>query len=271
MVVLGFILAAGMGILLGMLGGGGSILSVPILVYLMGVPKDVGPTYSLFIIGFASAIGAINYIRNGQFSIKTALLYGIPSTVTVFMMQKFVRPIIPNEIHVLGMTAFRGTLLMTLFAIMMLLSAWSMIRKKNRQSPTIPGISAEEESQIVGGGRLIWMGFAEGLFSGLIGAGGGFIIVPILALVAKLPMRKAVGTSLVIMAVKSLIGFGGALWTDMVIDWKLLLPFTGIAIVGILIGASLSKKIPAHKLKPIFGWFVLLVGTFVIVKTIIDA
>ena len=263
--ILGYVLAVAMGVLLGLLGGGGSILSVPILVYLLAVPQDIGPSYSLFVVGIAAGIGVIPYFRQKKVSFLAALLFGIPSTIAVFVNQRYVRPAIPENFELFGMPMSRGILLMTLFAVMMILAAYSMIRKKKNQSMVEPDDNSKLNIPV-----LLLAGLGEGLFSGLVGAGGGFIIVPALVIIARLPMKTAVGTSLFIMSVKSLIGFTGAM-NDITIDWEMLLPFTGLSVIGILIGAALSKRIPAAKLKPIFGWFVLAMGTFVIVKTIIDA
>jgi uncharacterized membrane protein YfcA len=266
MVILGFVLAGIMGILLGILGGGGSILTVPILVYVLSVSDDVAPSYSLFVVGIASAIGAVQYVRLKQFSWKVSLVYGIPSMIAVYFNQAFVRNWIPESFRIFGTDVSRGTLLMVMFAILMLLAAWSMIRKKSRQTPDNLDIGPEDLKYP----KIAVMGLLEGLVTGLVGAGGGFIIVPILVSMAKLPIKRAVGTSLLVMAVKSLIGFGGAL-NHIKIDWALLLPFTGIAAIGILIGAQLSKRVPAPKLKLLFGWFILAMGTFIVTKTILDA
>ncbi len=265
MIVLGYILAGVMGILLGMMGGGGSILTVPILVYLMGVPEDAGPSNSFFVVGVVAAIGAVQYLRSKQYNWAVALLFGIPSVIAVFLHQWFVRPAIPATFHLLGATVTRGALFMGLFAVMMVVAAWSMIRKKSRQTPDNFEIGGPAALQPV---KIMLAGLAEGMLTGLIGAGGGFIIVPVLVNVAKLPMKKAVGTSLLIMAVKSLIGFGGSL-RDLQVDWAILLPFTGIAALGILVGATFVKKVQPAKLKVGFGWFVLGMGIFVIVKTIV--
>lgn len=186
--------------------------------------------------------------------------------IAVYFNQAFVRNWIPDAFRMFGTEVSRGTLLMVLFAIMMLLAAWSMIRKKSRQTPDNLDIGSEDFKYP----KIAMMGLLEGMLTGLVGAGGGFIIVPILVSMAKLPIKKAVGTSLLIMAVKSLIGFGGALG-NIQIDWPLLLPFTGIAAVGIVVGARLSKHVPAAKLKLFFGWFILAMGTFIVVKTLLDA
>lgn len=266
MLILGFVLAGIMGILLGMLGGGGSILTVPILVYVLGVADDDAPSYSLFVVGVAAAIGAVQYVRLKQFSLKVSLVYGIPSMLAVYFNQAFVRNWIPESFQLLGMQVGRGTLFMILFAIMMLLAAWSMIRKKSRQTPDNFDVGSAELKLP----KIAAIGLVEGLLTGLVGAGGGFIIVPALVAIAKMPIKKAVGTSLLVMAVKSLIGFGGAL-QHIDVDWALLLPFTGIAAIGIVFGAMLAKKVPAGKLKLFFGWFILAMGTFIVVKTILDS
>lgn len=270
MMIFGYVLACVMGVLLGLLGGGGSIMTVPILVYLMGISEDTAPSYSLFVVGIAAIFGSLQYIRQRLFSWKAALLYGIPSMIAVYVNQHYVRPAIPQQVQMLGMEMFRGTLLMTLFSIMMLLAAWSMIRKKNRQTPDAFELGGPE---VLKPAQVIVAGLLEGFFTGLVGAGGGFIIVPALVTIVKLPMKKAVGTSLIIMAVKSLVGFGGAVTGHDGIDvqWSVLLPFTLLAAIGIAIGAQLAKKVPASKLKVAFGWFILIMGTFVVVKTILDA
>ena len=267
MYILGMLLAVVMGILLGMLGGGGSILTVPILVYLLGVSEDHGPSYSLFVVGVVAATGSVQYLLAKQFSLKTALLFGIPSMLMVYVNQRFIRPAIPEQILIFGEVVGRGTLLMGLFAVMMLLASWSMVRKKKRQTTNTFEIGDAEQLPPV---KTIMAGLVEGLLTGLVGAGGGFIIVPALVTITKLPMKKAVGTSLIIMAVKSLIGFAGALQV-IDVDWMLLLPFTGIAAVGVVIGARFAKNVPADKLKLAFGWLVMVMGTFVVIKTIVDA
>lgn len=266
MLILGYVLAGLMGVTLGLLGGGGSILTVPILVYVLGVAEDNAPSYSLFVVGMAAAIGAVQYVRQKQFSLKISLVYGIPSMIAVYFNQAYVRSWIPLQFQVGGQSLSRGTLLMVLFAIMMLLAAWAMIRKKSRQTPDVFDKGGSPRLQMP---KAALAGLVEGLLTGLVGAGGGFIIVPALVAIAKLPIKKAVGTSLLVMAVKSLIGFGGALH-DLYVDWTLLLPFTGIAGIGIVIGAALSKKVPGHRLKLIFGWFILAMGAFIVIKTILD-
>lgn len=255
-----------MGILLGMLGGGGSILTVPILVYVMGVPGDVAPSYSLFVVGVASAVGAVQYVRQDLFSLKVTLIYGIPSMVAVYFNQAYVRNWIPENLRILGITIERGDFLLLLFATMMLLAARAMVRKKSRQTPDALDMGGAIEMRPL---KMGMAGMLEGLLTGLVGAGGGFIIVPALVAIAKLPMKRAVGTSLVIMSVKSLIGFGGAV-PHLKIDWALILPFSGLAVVGIILGATFSKKIPSAKLKLIFGWFILAMGTFIMVQTLVS-
>jgi uncharacterized membrane protein YfcA len=150
---------------------------------------------------------------------------------------------------------------------MMLLAAWSLIRKKSRKKPNAVNVDGSPGLEPM---KIVAAGLAEGMLTGLVGAGGGFIIVPALVTVAKLPMRIAVGTSLIVMAVKSLVGFTGALH-DLKVDWTLLAPFTAIAVVGILFGARFSRKVPAARLKQLLGWFILVMGTFIVMKTIWDA
>jgi uncharacterized membrane protein YfcA len=154
--------------------------------------------------------------------------------------------------------------LMVLFAIIMVMAAYSMIKPSNKAA-VASGVSADVEQQF-NYPLILAEGAIVGVVTGLVGAGGGFLIIPALVLLAKLPMKQAVGTSLMIIAAKSLIGFVGDMRGDELIDWSFLATFSSIAVVGILLGSWLSKRIPGEKLKPAFGWFVLVMGTYIIVK-----
>ena len=264
MEVLGFLASIAIGISLGLIGGGGSILTVPILVYLFGVDPVIATGYSLFVVGLTSGIGTYSYLKNGLVNLKTALVFGIPSLVAVYISRAFVVPAIPNEILTIGHWVLaKGQFMMLAFALLMLAASSRMIKKDNT--------AAEEENQKMGQLNyplIVFAGFLEGSFTGLVGAGGGFLIIPILVLLCKLPMKVAVGTSLLIISVKSLIGFTGNLG-QYPMDWMLLLKVSAFAIVGILIGTSLSKKIEGKKLKPAFGWFVLVMAIYILVKELL--
>ena len=264
MEVLGFIMAALIGISLGLIGGGGSILTVPILVYVMGLNPILATSYSLFIVGSTSMVGAVNNYRNGFVNIKTALLFGLSSITTVFITRKIIMPSIPSVF--LSTEHFHITQSMTtmvLFAILMLLASIAMIRGE-KETPTPNTTIIQNTNNIA---KLLLYGILIGLATGFLGAGGGFLLIPALVLIMKMPMKQAVGTSLLIIALNSLIGFTGDLG-HFIIDWKFLITITLIAITGIFIGGFLAKKIDGDKLKKAFGWFVLGMSMYIFVKEI---
>lgn len=258
--IVGYVGAVIMGLSLGLIGGGGSILTVPILVYLFSVDAVLATAYSLFIVGLTSLIGSFSHMKMGNIHWKTALVFGIPSIISVFLTRAFLVPAIPATLFsVGGLEVTKPIGLLLLFAIIMLLASYSMIKKQKAKADTTEEIKYNYPLIMV-------EGLVVGVVTGLVGAGGGFLIIPALVLLAKLPMKQAVGTSLIIIAAKSLIGFTGDLKGDETIDWNFLLLFSAIAIVGILAGSMFSKKVSNEKLKPIFGWFILVMGVYIIVK-----
>jgi uncharacterized membrane protein YfcA len=264
MEVLGYVLAALVGISLGLIGGGGSILTVPILVYVMRVNPVLATSYSLFIVGSTSMVGAYNNYRKGLVSIKTALLFGLSSITTVFVTRKILMPLIPAVlIKTPHFEVTQAMATMVLFAILMLLASIAMIREKTATVVAIDE-SAQSETHIT---KLLLYGVLIGLATGFLGAGGGFLLIPALVLIMKMPMKKAVGTSLLIIALNSLIGFTGDIG-HFKIDWNFLTIVTLIAVAGIFAGGFLAKKIEGDKLKKAFGWFVLVMGMYILVKEI---
>ena len=259
MEIAGYIASVIIGIALGLIGGGGSILTVPVLVYLFGIDPVIATAYSLFIVGTTSLVGAIPKYRQGLVNLKRAVIFGIPSILAVFITRKFLVPLIPH--HIFNAGSFEITkpiLIMVLFAILMVAAAYSMIKNgENENDGTQP--------QTFNYPMIILEGAVVGILTGFVGAGGGFLIIPALVLFSKLPMKLAVGTSLVIIAAKSLIGFTGDL-SHYDMDWKLLLIVTAAAVLGIFIGNAINKKMPAERLKKWFGWFVLIMGIYIIVK-----
>lgn len=262
MEIAGYLLAAVVGMSLGLIGGGGSILTVPILVYIMGINPVLATSYSLFIVGATSLVGAYNSYRSGWVNIKIALLFGLSSIITVFIVRKILMPLIPpvlfsNE-H-FSITQELAT--MVLFAVLMLLASIAMIKN----TPEETGFDKSASSVQANFFTLLLYGIAIGLVTGFLGAGGGFLLIPALVLLVKIPMKKAIGTSLLIIALNSLIGFSGDIG-HFVIDWKFLIIITLIAIAGVFMGGFLSKKIDGEKLKKAFGWFVLIMGIYILVK-----
>ena len=264
MEILGFALAAMVGISLGLIGGGGSILTVPILVYIIGINPMLATSYSLFIVGSTSMVGAVNNFRKGLVNIKIALLFGVTSITTVFITRKIILPKIPSVlIHTGGYQITQAMAIMVLFAVLMLLASVAMIRDKKT---TLKSSVLRKETNIV---WLLFYGIIVGLTTGFLGAGGGFLIIPALVLLAGLPMKQAVGTSLLIIALKSLIGFTGDLGSGLEIDYRFMLFFSAFAMVGIIAGSYLTKFISNEKLKPAFGWFVMVMGVYILVKELL--
>jgi uncharacterized protein len=261
MEIVGYIASLVIGISLGTIGGGGSILTVPVLVYLFRVQPVVATAYSLFIVGSTSFIGSFPKYKGGEINLKTAIIFGIPSIAAVYTTRAFIVPAIPEEIFTLGnLEVTRSLLMMLLFAVLMVFASISMIRSKNKN----PAEDKEVEQKF-NYPLILVEGIVVGMLTGLVGAGGGFLIIPALVLLSKLPMKQAVGTSLMIIAAKSLVGFTGDLGKA-AMDWTLLLSVTALAIVGIFIGNRLSKKLSSEGLKKGFGWFVLVMGIYIILK-----
>ncbi|HWB28844.1 MAG TPA: sulfite exporter TauE/SafE family protein [Chitinophagaceae bacterium] len=260
--IAGYIAAALIGISLGLIGGGGSILTVPVLVYLFGINPTLATSYSLFVVGTTSLAGAVNNYRKGWLNIKTALLFGISSVITVFATRKFIIPHIPNHLaYIGGINITSGIATMVLFAVLMLFASISMIRSNRK-------ISKDSQPENKAGFiKLLGYGIGIGIVTGLLGAGGGFLLIPALVLVLHLPMKQAVGTSLLIIAMNSLTGFAGDLGY-FTIDWRFLLEVTLIAVAGIFVGGMVAKKINGASLKRAFGWFVLVMGIYIILKEI---
>lgn len=260
MVIAGYFASTLIGISLGLIGGGGSILTVPVLVYLFGIDAVIATTYSLFVVGTTSVAGSVSYFKKGLVDLKTALVFGIPSIASVFITRTYIVPSIPNHIATIGSFSLtKSILLMLLFAILMLLASYSMIKKGKNITREL-----RQEKQF-NYPLIIIEGFLVGMLTGFIGAGGGFLIIPALVNLLKMPMKTAIGTSLVIISINSLMGFLFSL-SRYSIQWPFLLSITAIAVVGIIIGSYISTKIDGKKLKPAFGWFVLAMGVYIILK-----
>lgn len=261
MEIIGYFGALLMGLTLGLIGGGGSILTVPILVYLFSVDAVLATAYSLFIVGLTSLIGSFSHISQGNVHWKTAFVFGIPSIISVYLTRLYLVPLIPAHIITIGTyEVSKSILILLFFALLMIVASYTMIKKSKKTTEKLKEAIAYNYPLILVEGIVV------GTITGLVGAGGGFLIIPALVLLAKLPMKQAVGTSLVIIAMKSLIGFTGDLNGKEVIDWHFLGYFSVVAIVGIIIGSLLSKKVSDEKLKPAFGYFVLIMGIYIITK-----
>jgi uncharacterized protein len=258
---LGFFAAVLIGISLGLIGAGGSILTIPVLVYLIGISAVDATSYSLFIVAVSAFIGVLRYVKNKLVCFRTVFVFGIPSVISIFFTRKFLLHAIPSHLFTIGNTEVtKDALLMVLLAILMIVAAFSMIRK----TPSIR-IDAEKNNEQYRYFLIFQQGVVVGALVGLVGAGGGFLIIPALVVLAKLPMKKAVGTSLAIIALNSTIGFLSDFGVHH-FNWVFILIFSGFAVTGIIIGSYLSKYISSIKLKPAFGWFVLVMGIYIISK-----
>jgi uncharacterized membrane protein YfcA len=260
---IGYICALAVGISLGALGMGGSILTIPVMVYFFGIDPVTATGYSLFIVGITSAAGGARYIRHRLVDGRTAVLFSLPSIVAVFLTRTLLMPALPDVL--ISTPSFRlskNTFILLLFALLMVVIAYHMIRSSH----------PEEEKQAAGAGwsRHLWLallGLLTGLLTGLLGAGGGFIIIPALVLLAKVPVRMSVGTSLLIIAVNSFIGFGGEMLVNHEkLDAGFLLLFSTISVAGIFIGFRWASRLASHRLKSLFGWFVLATGLIIFIR-----
>lgn len=257
--IVGFAGALIIGLVLGLIGGGGSILTVPILVYVLAIDPVTATAYSLFVVGTSALVGAIRNAQKGMVDFRTGIVFAVPAFISVFLTRKFVIPAIPDELFSLGgFTLTKNIAIMIFFAIIMLVAAFFMIKGRKDTGET-------EQAIVYNYPMIIIEGIVVGFLTGVVGAGGGFLIIPALVLLAKLPMKKAVATSLMIIAIKSLIGFLGDV-QNIAIDWKFLGVFTLISVLGIFIGIYLNKFIDGKKLKKGFGWFVLLMGVYIVLK-----
>lgn len=255
-----------MGLVLGMIGGGGSILTVPLLVYLFAINPVTATAYSLFIVGLTALIGGISAARKGMVDFKTGFLFAAPSFLSVYLTRAFIIPALPeNLFSVAGHQITKPLFMMIVFAILMVLASVSMIKKKKELSETSGNVPKSAATRYT---LIAIEGLVVGAVTGFVGAGGGFLIIPALVVLVGLPMKIAVGTSLFIIAIKSLIGFIGDLQSQTQMDWTLLLQVSGLAMIGIIIGQQLTSKVPEAALKKGFGYFVLIMGSVILLDQV---
>ena len=257
MEIIGYVLSICIGIILGLLGGGGSILSIPILVYFFHVDAVIASAYSLFIVGVTSFIGAVPKYKDHLVSIKAGLLFGVPSILSIFATRKWLIPAIPEVLfQTESMVLTKRLLVLGLFAVLMIIASISMVIGPKEKA------GEDREPKIV---LAIVEGILIGFLTGLVGAGGGFLIIPALVFLTGLPFKTAVGTSLFVIAINALSGFVGDVF-NYKMDWAFLLLVTGLATLGIFIGNRLTHTISGNKLRKSFGWFVLVVGIWILIR-----
>lgn len=255
MEIIGYILSVFIGISLGLIGGGGSILTVPVFVYLFHIEPALATSYSLFIVGLTSLTGTLYQYSRGYVNIKAALSFGLTSVVTVFIVRKYVLPTIPDTLLQVGaVTITKSTAIMVFFAALMLAASVSMILGHREQE------LSHKQTRLV---TLLAYGIGIGLVTGLLGAGGGFLIIPALVLLVHIPIKEAIGTSLFIITINSLIGFAGDVG-HVVIDWSFLFKILAITVCGVIIGGAVGRRISGERLRIGFGWFVLTMGIYIL-------
>ncbi|MGB3353250.1 MAG: sulfite exporter TauE/SafE family protein [Mycobacterium sp.] len=247
MIALTIGLAVFVGVALGLLGGGGSILTVPLLAYVAGMDAKQAIATSLLVVGVTSAIGAISHARAGRVQWRTGLIFGGAGMAGAFgggLLARFIP----------------GTVLLIGFAVMMVATAVAMLRGRKN-------VEVTDGSHRLPVPKIVAEGLIVGLVTGLVGAGGGFLVVPALALLGGLPMPIAVGTSLIVIAMKSFAGLGGYL-SSVQINWTVALAVTAAAVVGALVGSRLTAKVDPDALRKTFGWFVLAMSSVILAQEI---
>ena len=261
-IILGFVGALLVGITLGLIGSGGSILSLPIFVYLFGLNPIIASAYSLFTVGITSLIGSIKNIKFKLIDFNTSLYFSLSAAISVYITRKYLINLIPEEIITIGnLLITKEKFLMLFFALLIYFAGIAMIKKRVDKSQNQRRKSKYDKVLILIEGAVV------GVVTGLVGAGGGFIIIPVLVLFSKLNMKNAIATSLIIISIKSLIGFIGDI-ENHIIDWEFLIMFSLISILGIYIGQAIGLKIDGSKLKKGFGYFVIVVASCVVLKEI---
>lgn len=259
-IVLGYIGALLVGFVLGMLGGGGGMLAIPVLVYLFHIQPTTATGYSLFLVGVAALSGAFQNLRKKMVDFGSALYYGVPSVISVYLMRRFVIHRLPDTLFNIGTYQVgRDNLILVIFAMVMFAAAYKMIFTGEVEEHTGTPTLADRA-------RLVFYAILVGIFSGFVGAGGGFLITPILIYQARLPVKKAIGTALVLIAANAFIGFMGDLSANNNIDWKFLLTFASFSIVGVFIGSRVGEKVHNKHLKQYFGVFIIVIAIWIIIR-----
>jgi len=262
MVFLGYVSSVFMGMVLGLIGGGGSILTVPILVYLFAQPPAIATGSSLFVVGMTALAGATKFIQGGKVRVTESLFFALPSVVGVLSARRILVPLIPQSISIYKeIVLSKDILLMALFAALMLVASIKMLKSSSQAS-----FENAKSSSVL----LSLQGLLVGLVTGFIGAGGGFLIVPALIFILGFKMQEAVGTSLIIIAINSFVGLLASLGAADSLRWDILLPITGLSIGGMLLGNRFQGKFSDHQLKKSFGVFVLVIGSFILADQIFN-
>lgn len=257
MEILGYVAMVGVGLILGGIGSGGSMLAIPILVYLFSEDVETASAYSLFLVGVTSLTGAILKQKEQFVAVRAAAMFGIPSITTTFITRKWLIGYVPDHIGEAGsLQITKGDVLMWLLASLMIVSSLMMLK-----DPAAKIAHSEGKYSF-----LIPSGFVAGMISGLAGIGGGFLILPAMVLFAGVSVRTAIGTTLLIIAANSLLGFCGDVFNHAV-NWYFLLSLTGVSVLGLLVGVWAGKRIsPPFSARKGFAWFTILTAVFILVR-----
>ncbi len=255
--IIGHLLGLLIGLSLGLIGGGGSILAVPILVYILGLDAKTAIAMSLAIVGIVSLIGVIPHWKQGNVNLKTAISFTPPAMLGAFLGARLAAlPLVTDTIQ------------LVCFALIMLIASFFMIRQpKEKQGDHIElSVSQKHQSPF----KYPWLaiileGLGVGVLTGFVGVGGGFAIIPALVLLGRIPIKEAIGTSLLIITFKSATGFIGYL-NQVNINWNLMLTFTTVAVFGVIWGAYFSGKIQGAELQRAFGYFLIAIAIFILIK-----
>ncbi len=257
--ILGYLGALITGIVLGLLGGGGALLSIPVLVYLFKIEPQLATSYSLLLVGISATSGSYQNIRKKLVDYNAALYYGVPSIIAVYSVRRWVMPNLPKVIfHMGSYPVDKNLFILIILAAVMFVAAYKMIT-------AAPAVENETEHKI-DHIQLAFFAILIGSFLGLVGAGGGFLMVPALMYFANVHTKKAIATSLLLVAVNSFIGFLGDMRSHVQIDWLFFFAFAFFSIAGVFIGHYLATYIHNNKLKKYFGWFILITAIFIVVK-----
>jgi len=249
----------GIGLSLGLIGAGGSILTIPVFVYILKKDPVSSSVYSMFVVGISSMAGSIQSIFNKLVDFKAVVSFGIPSVIGVFIARKTIFPLIPDELFSIGsFTLSKSTLFMLCLSSLMFLAARRMLKPTIKAHP----LGHEDRPVTI---SLLLRGLVVGMVTGLLGIGGGFLIVPALYVLVNLPVKKAIGTALLIITINSLFSFLNS-YESTEIEWLLLIKFSMGAVLGIIIGTKLSRKIPGNYLKKTFGWVILSMSFYIVCK-----
>jgi len=237
------------------------MLTVPILVYLFSLSPFTATGYSLLVVGSTAAVGTFSYWRQGLIRARDTFIFILPSTLMILLTRRFILPSIPDPMmRINGLVLSKGTFIMTVFACLMLLASWFMLKpviKKVERDDAVYQPDAHFIKLLIGSGVI-------GLLSGIVGAGGGFLIIPVLITWFNLSMKEAIGTSLAVIMVNSLVGFQGDLLAGIYIDWRILGPFLGLAICGMFLGIRLNQYVNGPALKRLFGFFMLFLALVIL-------